>query len=112
MIKHSLKIFIGRYGGTTAKENEVYKLTVYDRKSLYLSIYLSAYLSIYLSIYVYTTVTIPTFMISGIPRKDKMRNSGKLDHSGILKIQRIYLCLKIADLIFYSQELSLRFQGT
>ena len=53
--------------------------------------------------------TIPTFMVGGIPRRDKMTNSGKLDHSGILKNQRIYLRVKIADLISYSQELSFRF---
>ena len=29
-------------------------------------------------------------MVCGIPRKDKVTNSGKLGHSEILKIQRIY----------------------
>ena len=43
--------------------------------------------------------TIPTFMAGGIPRRNKMKNLGKLDHSGILKNQRIYLRVKIADFI-------------
>ena len=77
--------------------------------SVYLSIYLSNYLSIYLSIYICTTVAIPTFMVDGIPCRDEMINSGKLDHSGVLKNQAIYLHVKIADLMPYSQELSLRF---
>ena len=48
-------------------------------------------------------------MVGGIPRREKMTNSGKLDHSRILRDQRIYLRVKIADLISYSQELSFRF---
>ena len=55
------------------------------------------------------TVTIPTFLVGGIPRRDKITNSGKLDHSVILRNQRIYLHVKIADSISYSQELSFRF---
>ena len=54
-------------------------------------------------------VTIPTFMVGGMPRINEMRNSGKLDHSGVLKNQRIYLHVKMADLMSYSQELSFRF---
>ena len=77
--------------------------------SICLFIYLFIYLSIYLSIYICTTVAIPTFMVDGIPRRDEMINSGKLDHSGILKNQAIYLHVKIADLMPYSQELSFRF---
>ena len=69
----------------------------------YLPIYLPTYLPIYLSIYLCTTVTIPTFMVSRIRCRDKMANLGKLDHSEILKNQRIYLHVKIADLISYSQ---------
>ena len=53
-------------------------------------------------------VIILTFMIGGIRRRDKMTNSGKLDHSGILKNQRIYL-IKVTDLISNSQELSFIF---
>ena len=48
-------------------------------------------------------------MVDGIPRRDEMINSGKLDHSGVLKNQAIYLHVKIADLMPYSQELSFRF---
>ena len=47
-------------------------------------------------------VTIPTFVVGGIPRRDRMTNPGKLDHSRILRNQRIYLRVKIADLISYS----------
>ena len=36
------------------------------------------------------TVTIPTFMVGEIPRRDEEANLGKLGHSGILRIQRIY----------------------
>ena len=53
-----------------------------------MSMYLS--LSLYLSIYICTTVTIPTFMFGGIPRRDKMTNSEKLGHSVILENQIIY----------------------
>ena len=42
-------------------------------------------------------ISIPTFMVGGILRRDKMTNLGKLDHSGILKNRRIYLFVKIAD---------------
>ena len=45
-------------------------------------------------------------MVGGIVRRDKMANSGKLDHSGILKNQRIYLRVKIADLIPYRGKIS------
>ena len=69
--------------------------------SVCLSVCLSICLSVCLSIYPWMTVTIPTIMVGGITRKDKMTNSGKLDHAGILKIQRIYLRVKIADLISY-----------
>ena len=48
-------------------------------------------------------------MVGGIPRRDEMANSGKHDHSGVLRNQRIYLHAKIADLMSYSQELSFRF---
>ena len=48
-------------------------------------------------------------MVSVILRRDKMTNSGKPDHSGILKNEKIYLRIKIADLISYFQELSFRF---
>ena len=75
-------------------------------------IYLSIYLSIYIYIYICTTVAIPTFMVGGIPQRDEMTNSGTLDHSGVLRNQRIYLRVKIADLMSYSQELSFRFQKT
>ena len=51
-------------------------------------------------------------MLCGVLLRDKMVNSGKLDHSGILKIQGIYLHVKIADLISYSQELSIKFKVT
>ena len=51
-------------------------------------------------------------MVSGRLCRDKMANLGKLDDSGILKIQRIYLCVKTSDLISYSQELLFRFEGT
>ena len=57
---------------------------------IYICTYLPIYLSIYLSIYICTTVTIPTFMVGGIPRREEVTNSGKLGHSGILRIQRIY----------------------
>ena len=55
-----------------------------------------------------TMVIILTFMVGGVRRRDKMTNSGKLDHSGILKNQRIYL-IKVTDLISNSQELSFIF---
>ena len=55
------------------------------------------------------TVTIPTFMVGGMPCIDEIRNLGKLDHSGVLKNQRIYLPVKTADLMSCSQELSFRF---
>ena len=58
------------------------------------------------------TVTSPTLMVDGMPRIDKMRNSGKLDRSGVLRNQRIYVAVKIADLMSYSPELSFRFQRT
>ena len=45
-------------------------------------------------------------MVGGILRRDKMANSGKLRHSGILKNQRIYLRVKIADLIPYRGKIS------
>ena len=44
-------------------------------------------------------------MVDGIPRKDEMINSEKVDHSVLLKNQRIYLGVKIADLMPYSQVL-------
>ena len=47
-------------------------------------------------------------MVGDIPRRDEMTNSQNLDHSRSLKNQRIYLSLKIGDLIYYSQELSFR----
>ena len=55
------------------------------------------------------TVTIPPFMVGGRPRIDEMRNSEKLDRSGVLRNQRIYLAVKIADLMSYSPELSFGF---
>ena len=71
--------------------------------SIYLSIYLSInpsmYLSIYVSIYLFIYLSIYLSMHDGnysyiygwhIPRRDKVTNSGKLGHAGILKIQRIY----------------------
>ena len=48
-------------------------------------------------------------LVGGIPRRDKITNSEKLEHSGVLRNQRIYLRVKIADLMSYSQELSFRF---
>ena len=36
------------------------------------------------------TVTIPTFKVGSILRREKVTNSGKPDHSGILRIQSIY----------------------
>ena len=84
--------------------------------SIHLSIYLSIYLFIYLSIYLFiclsidrsiyhlsicicTTVTNPTFMVGGVPGRDKMTNSRKLGHSEILKMQRIYF--RVKDGIFF-----------
>ena len=55
------------------------------------------------------TVTIPTFMVGGMPCIDETRNLGKLNHSGVLKNQGIYLPVKMADLMSCSQELSFRF---
>ena len=48
-------------------------------------------------------------MVGGIPRRDEITNSGKLDHYGVLKNQIIYLRVKTADLMSYCQELSFRF---
>ena len=82
--------------------------------SVHLCIRSSVHPFIHLDVFVYTctTVTISTFMVSGRLCRDKMANLGKLDDSGILKIQRIYLCVKTSDLISYSQELLFRFEGT
>ena len=62
---------------------------------IYLSIYLSIHLCIYLSMYpsIYLSMHDGNYSyIYGwhIPRRDKVTNSGKLGHAGILKIQRIY----------------------
>ena len=48
-------------------------------------------------------------MVGGIPRRDKMINSEKLDHFRILENQKIYLRVKTTDLIPYSQKLPFRF---
>ena len=50
-----------------------------------------------------------TFLVGGIPCRDKIRNSEKFDHSVILRKQKIYLDVKIADLISYYQDLSFTF---
>ena len=63
------------------------------KRNVYIYIYIYIYicLSVYLSICLCMKVTIPTFMVGGILRKDEMTNLGKLDHSGVLKNQRICL---------------------
>ena len=55
------------------------------------------------------TITIPTYMVGGRPRRNKMTNSEKLAHSVILEKQESIKRVKILDLISHSQELALKF---
>ena len=49
--------------------------------------------------------------VANLLGRDKMINSEKLGLSGILKIQRTYLRVKVRDLISLSSELLFTFQG-
>ena len=62
----------------------------------------SAY--IYRSICICMVVTIPTIMVGAVLHGNKMLNLEKFDHSGILKIQKSYLCGKLAGLVLHSQK--------
>ena len=63
---------------------------LYINLSVYLSIYLSVCLSVCLcvclSICICTVVTIPTFIVGGVPRRDKKVHLEKRDHPAFLKI--------------------------
>ena len=48
-------------------------------------------------------VTIPAIMVFAVLHIDKMVNLEKFDRFGILKIERSYLCQKIAGLLLHSQ---------
>ena len=59
---------------------------------------------LYRSICICMVVTIPIIMVAAVLHGSKMLNLDKFDHSRILKIQRSYLCEKIAGLVFHSQK--------